>query len=200
MITVKDVLDKGIELHPNDKFRVERTGWDSLVEFAPRKNKGVQPVADDVLVDAVFHNGNKRTARAIDLIWLMDGGPFQVRTWTPSLKNWDDMEEIKVGLTCSDELDEIAKECVSHYSNDEAEWKNGDRCIYDGSYYAFVGMTPTFNDVSCIIFDSKNGIKHVSVNKLSKPETPEQIERAAKYLYENSPNAKVWDEAMSWGS
>lgn len=55
-------------------------------------------------------------------------------------------------------------------------WKNGDACVYDGSDYVFVGMTPTFNDVSCIIFDSKNGIEHVSVNKLRKPETPQQRE------------------------
>ncbi|AUR95781.1 hypothetical protein NVP1213O_05 [Vibrio phage 1.213.O._10N.222.54.F10] len=53
----------------------------------------------------------------------------------------------------------------------EVEWVNGDACIYDGSEYTFVGMTPTFNDSSCIVFDTKNGIEHVCVKKLSKPET-----------------------------
>ncbi|CAL9955124.1 hypothetical protein VPHK46_0007 [Vibrio phage K46] len=68
----------------------------------------------------------------------------------------------------------------SYYANDsiteiqqtkEVEWVNGDACVYDGSEYTFVGMTPTFNDSSCIVFDVKNGIEHVCVTKLKKPET-----------------------------
>ena len=64
----------------------------------------------------------------------------------------------------------------NHEMGERVEWKSGDECVYDGSDYVFVGMTPTFSDVSCIIFDSKNGIEHVSINKLRKPETPQQRE------------------------
>ena len=78
-------------------------------------------------------------------------------------------QEIKIGLTCSDDANN------SGIPN-SSEWSNGDACLYDGSDYIFVGMTPTFNDVSCIIFSAINGIEHVSVNKLRKQETQEQRE------------------------
>ncbi|CAM0025702.1 hypothetical protein VPH95E331_0086 [Vibrio phage 95E33-1] len=58
----------------------------------------------------------------------------------------------------------------------EVEWKNGDECLYKDFKYTFIGMTPTFNDFSCLIFDCSQGIKHIDVRELSKPETPQQRE------------------------
>lgn len=79
------------------------------------------------------------------------------------------------------------------------EWANGDECVYNNMGYIFVGMTPTFNDVSCIIFNPKNGIEHVSVRALSKPETPEKkLEReeleAAFDLWEKTKS----DDDSDW--
>lgn len=84
-----------------------------------------------------------------------------------SIRELSDDKDIKT-LTINDLMMEQVKPIPQ---TKEVEWVNGDACIYDGSEYTFVGMTPTFNDLSCIVFDVKNGIEHVCVRKLSKPET-----------------------------
>ena len=91
---------------------------------------------------------------------------------------WDDIRCGRFISGCwHSYADEVRNQCKQLTLEDlkpqtkEAGWVNGDACIYDGSEYTFVGMTPTFNDLSCIVFDVKNGIEHVCVRKLSKPET-----------------------------
>ena len=84
-----------------------------------------------------------------------------------SIRELSEDEDIKT-LTINDLMMEQVKPIPQ---TKEVEWVNGDTCVYDGSEYTFVGMTPTFNDLSCIVFDVKNGIEHVCVRKLSKPET-----------------------------
>lgn len=85
-----------------------------------------------------------------------------------SIETPEEKEALDLIDTTSQQYESVASK--------EVEWKNGDRCIYDGSEYTFVGLTPAFNDTSCILFDTKNGIEHVCVRKLSKPETPQQRE------------------------
>jgi hypothetical protein len=80
-------------MHPN---------W-TIREFAPRKNEGVQPVKDDVLVDVTFKGGEQEKGLLAGILgWAFHDNLGDIITWTPSMKNWEDMEEIKEGLTCSE--------------------------------------------------------------------------------------------------
>ncbi len=223
MITVKDVLDKGIEfvaddvvagvtglfpqaagdyaiLAPNIVNTSTNLGFmhpECIVKkFAQRENEGAQPASDDVLVDITFFDGLEpitETHKACDVDFSEDLN----MTWTPSLKNWEqdmnDQQEIKVGLTCSDELDEIAKECVSHYTKDwdgeglppvgfECEFKELSAkviCFTEWSKCKILAYNKPFDGSPLqIVIRDDNGdaaiIYESECPKFRKPETPEQ--------------------------
>lgn len=79
-------------------------------------------------------------------------------------------QEIKIGLTCSDDSND------SEIPNGSG-WKNGDECVYMNHkvIQQFVGHCPK-REGYCYIQAPSFEINFVEMSKLSKPETPEQRE------------------------
>lgn len=141
-----------------------------------------------VLVDVYAYRsrsaGNVNVANALNL-----EVPFKLDVASRDADGWQGYVNgrfvIGEGMDCDLFREVIRDTPVTPQEDDEFkaksggfEWKNGDACVYDGREYVFVGMTPTLDDVSCILFSSENGVERVSVNELRKPETEaERIER-----------------------
>jgi len=234
MITVKNVLEKGIEfvaddivagvtglfpetavdyaiLAPNPVSTSTSLGFmhpECIVkEFAPRENIGVQPVADDLLVDVTFFDGLEptiETHKACDVDWSEDLNMI----WKPSLKNWEEAEEIKVRLTCSDELvnpdglieyefselPKIGERCVYFVANKRSEKEKLKHHLKEMTCVAHVGM---HDGLAVLVSDDYAFSTVCNSAWIRKLETPEQkeareIEEAAKYLCENSPHPCEW--------
>lgn len=86
-----------------------------------------------------------------------------MRNDTKEGSNMNDNQEIKIGLTCTDDEQE------------KVEWKNGDKCIFDGKECIFVASNP-IGKAAIIVGASGLPAMSVTFDKLSKPETPEQRE------------------------
>lgn len=62
----------------------------------------------------------------------------------------------------------------------EVEWKSGDKCIYMSDEFLFVGMIPTLDDFSCVIFSDTHGAIRATTADISKPKTKQQREEREK--------------------
>ncbi|CAM0016893.1 hypothetical protein VPHK359_0086 [Vibrio phage K359] len=87
-------------------------------------------------------------------------------------------------------------------SGGEAEWKNGDECVYKHQpdvTYMFVGMHPV-NKKSAICWNEKEGIAQIHIDFISKPETPQQREdrERACAIYDMCAEADIFTEESNF--
>lgn len=78
----------------------------------------------------------------------------------------------------------------------EVEWKSGDKCIYMSDEFLFVGMIPTLDDFSCVIFSDTHGAIRATTADISKPKTKQQREERerAEAIYEMCSSADNFTE------
>lgn len=174
------------QLHLSDLIDLKNTKVYSLDEEAIRKYAalcGLPLYMDHDIYGSPVGYAEKGSIVTCFVKFSIDDTCRIRRTITPDQINALYDEKFgKVETPEEKEAFEVMTKATSHAIG--TEWKNGDECTYDGSKYIFVGMTPTLNDVACIIFDHKNGIEHVSVNKLRKPETKRKERERLEAAYD----------------
>ena len=107
-------------------------------------------------------------------------------------------QEIKIGLTCSDDANN------SEIPN-SSEWKNGDECVINPkskSKWFVVGVSP-LTKTSTVCVSNTGELKPFHTDKLKKPETQEQREErerleAAYDLYCLRCDAIKWSAKYSF--
>lgn len=204
MVTVKQFKEAGFDILDIDMCRafsswskfeykhLSPTNYDSglvIEDLAWRKNKGVQPVGDDCVVEIKYCNGILDVASACDKNWKNYGLSYAIESWRPCLQSiiekskMNDNQETKTALEMSErDIESYADDCDVERElreSDEVVWSNGDQCFYAkrNMKVIYVGKDPRDNLASIVFGDGSNEIPFffsVPSLHLSKPETPEQ--------------------------
>jgi hypothetical protein len=109
--------------------------------FAPRENKGEQPVGDNVMVDVTFRNGHKSTRLAGSYYWRLNC-LIEIVTWKPSL-NQPLLSKVKTETV--KEFRDLGVEFVDgdtlNTGNMVGSWTDADTRFFEKSPSEYLGYT-----------------------------------------------------------